>query len=180
MRYRLDCLPLGVAGLLVTLLPSTALPHPLLGSRATPAGCRPCLCRRRHARGRHTPRRPDPGRSPSPGACRRAGDPGRPCRAEGDAAHGERQGAAERPDTVVVVDDACRPVTGATVTIRTRSLEMDHGVRTTTAEEVASGRYLAERVPMGMAGDWEAVVTVERPGADAAVVVFVLTLESPR
>ena len=179
MRYRLDSLPLGVAGLLVALLPSTALPHPLLGSRATPPAAGPvCAVAGTPAVG--TPLA-GPGRAgalpPAPGAA-----PGTPVARAGLRVTLLMESDKARPNdlTVVVVDDACRPVTGATVTIRTRSLEMDHGVRTTTAEEVGSGRYLAERVPMGMAGDWEAVVTVERPGADAAVLVFLVTLEGPR
>ncbi len=179
MRYRLDCLPLGVAGLLVTLLPSTALPHPLLGSRATPMAADPvCAVAGTPAVGTSLA---DPTRAgalpPAPTAA-----PGTPVAHAGLRVTLLTESDKARPNdlTVVVVDDACRPVTGATVTIRTRSLEMDHGVRTTTAEEVEPGRYLAERVPMGMAGDWEAEVTVERAGADAAVFVFVVTLEGPR
>ena len=179
MRFRLDCLPLGVAVLLFTLLPSTALPHPLLGSRATPTAADPvCAVAGTPAVG-----------TPLAGLTRTGALPPAPAAAPGTpvAPAGLRvtlltESEKARPNdlTVVVVDDACQPVTGATVTIRTRSLEMDHGVRTTMAAEVAPGRYLAERVPMGMAGKWEAEVTIGRARADAAVVLFVLTLEGPR
>ena len=77
-------------------------------------------------------------------------------------------------------DAADEPVAGATVAVRTQSLEMDHGVRTTEATAVGPGRYVAVGIPMGMAGDWEVEVGVARGGAPPAVFVFVLTLDGPR
>jgi hypothetical protein len=87
--------------------------------------------------------------------------------------------AGPRELTVVVADQAGQPVTGATVGIRTRSMEMDHGVSVDETVEVAPGRYVAERVSLGMGGDWLAEVTIERPEAAPAVLYFVLTLEGP-
>ena len=81
--------------------------------------------------------------------------------------------------TVIVLDEACAPVTDATVTIRTRSLAMDHGVRTSEALPAGPGRYVADQVPMGMAGDWQAEVSVARLGRAAVVFVFIVTLQGP-
>ncbi len=82
--------------------------------------------------------------------------------------------------TVVILNEWCDPVTDATVTVRTRSLEMDHGVRTTLAEPSGEGRYMAADVPMGMAGAWEAEVTVSRSEQKEIVVAFVMTLKGTR
>ena len=69
---------------------------------------------------------------------------------------------------------------GASVTVETRSLEMDHGVRTTAAAAAGPGRYVAAGVPMGMAGDWRVEVGVARGEEPPEVFVFVLTLDGPR
>jgi hypothetical protein len=82
--------------------------------------------------------------------------------------------------SIIVVDEAGEPVTDATVTVNTRSLVMDHGVSTAVA--VAGdepGRYEVERVAMGMGGDWEAEVIVERPGEEPVSFLFVITMEGP-
>jgi len=81
--------------------------------------------------------------------------------------------------TVTVLDAACAPVVDAAVTVRTQSLVMDHGVETSEARPVAPGRYVAERVAMGMEGAWRAEVTVARPNEDPVVVVFQVRLEGP-
>jgi hypothetical protein len=88
--------------------------------------------------------------------------------------------AGPRDLTVVLLDADGQPVIDATVTVRTRSLEMDHGVSTDETVQTEPGRYLAEGVSLGMGGDWLAEVTVERPGAEPVVLSFVLTLEGPR
>ncbi len=81
--------------------------------------------------------------------------------------------------TVVVLDEECAPVTGAAVAIRTQSLAMDHGVRTSKARPVEPGRYVADRIPMGMAGDWQVTVSIARPGEGEVIFVFVVTLQGP-
>ncbi|MFP5371530.1 MAG: copper chaperone PCu(A)C [Actinomycetes bacterium] len=88
--------------------------------------------------------------------------------------------AGPRDLTVIVTGEDGEPVTDATVTISTNSLEMDHGVSTSETEMVEPGRYLADRVSMGMGGDWNAKVSIARPGAEAVVVEFVVTLDGPR
>jgi len=87
--------------------------------------------------------------------------------------------AGPRDLTVIVADASGAPVTDATVTVRVRSLEMDHGVSTRETAVTEPGHYLAERVPLGMGGDWAAEVTVERPGTESVVVAFVVTLDGP-
>ena len=88
--------------------------------------------------------------------------------------------AGPRALTVIVTDAAGEPVTDATVSISTSSLEMDHGVSTNETEMIEPGRYLADHVSMGMGGDWKAEVSIERPDAEAVVVEFVVTLDGPQ
>jgi hypothetical protein len=78
-----------------------------------------------------------------------------------------------------VVDVEQRPVRGASVMVRTRSLEMDHGVSVYEAVETRPGHYQAERTSLGMGGDWFVEVTIERSGHAPVVLAFVLTLEGP-
>jgi hypothetical protein len=87
--------------------------------------------------------------------------------------------AGPRELTVTIVDAAGAPVAGARVTIRTRSLEMDHGVSVDETIETEPGRYFAERVSLGMGGDWLAEITVTRLDAEPVVLYVVLTLEGP-
>ncbi len=91
-----------------------------------------------------------------------------------------RERAGPNELAVLVRDAACAPVAGARVTVETRSLEMDHGVRATEAVAEGPGRYVAADVPMGMAGAWRVEVTVARPGAAPVSFVFVVALEGPR
>ncbi len=79
--------------------------------------------------------------------------------------------------TVEVEDAAGRPVTGATVRIETQHLEMNHGVSTDEAAAEVPGRFVAERVGMGMGGTWQADVTIERPDEPPVTVTFLLVLE---
>jgi hypothetical protein len=87
--------------------------------------------------------------------------------------------AGPRQLTVVIVDADGQPMVDATVTIRTRSLEMEHGVAITETVQTEPGHYFAEHVSLGMGGDWLAEVTIERPGAEPVILYFVLTLEGP-
>ena len=88
--------------------------------------------------------------------------------------------AGPRALTVIVTHAAGEPVTDATVSIGTSSLEMDHGVSTSETEMIEPGRYLADHVSMGMGGDWKAEVSIERPDTEAVVVEFVVTLDGPQ
>lgn len=91
----------------------------------------------------------------------------------------DRLSAGPRELTVAIVDGAGQPVTDATVTIRTRSLEMDHGVSVDETVQTEPGRYFAERVSLGMGGEWLAEIKIERPSSDPIVVYVVLTLDGP-
>ena len=51
---------------------------------------------------------------------------------------------------------------------------MEMGTTTVAATEVEPGRYVASNVPLGMAGDWQVLVTVERNGADPVSFVFMI------
>ncbi len=81
--------------------------------------------------------------------------------------------------TVEVMDADGRPVTDAVVTVETQHLEMNHGESVNDTVPVAPGRYLAERVSMGMGGTWQAEVLIDRPGKDQVVVPFLVLLEGP-
>jgi hypothetical protein len=87
--------------------------------------------------------------------------------------------AAPNTLTVLIADEGGDPVAGATVTIENHHLDMDHGTSTRRAEAVAPGRYVAERVPMGMGGRWEVKVIVARPEQPSLAIVFLVRLEGP-
>jgi hypothetical protein len=81
--------------------------------------------------------------------------------------------------TASLVDDNGRPVTGATVVILTRHLEMDHGTSVNETVEADPGMYTVERVPMGMGGMWQADVLITRPGFETVTATFLIDLEGP-
>jgi len=81
--------------------------------------------------------------------------------------------------TVEVTKKDGAPVSGAIVVITTRSLEMNMGEFPHQAHETDPGRYVADRVGMGMGGDWEIEVDVTVPGHPTAVAYFLATLEGP-
>ena len=43
----------------------------------------------------------------------------------------------------------------------------------------APGTWVAERVPLGMGGSWEAQVVITQPGAEPVAVTFAIELEGP-
>lgn len=78
--------------------------------------------------------------------------------------------------TVEVLDADGTLVEDADVVILTRHIEMDHGTSTTEAVPSGPGTWLAENVPLGMGGKWEAQVVITRPGAEPVAVTFALNL----
>lgn len=78
--------------------------------------------------------------------------------------------------TVEVLDADGAPVEDADVVILTRHIEMDHGTSTTEAVPSGPGTWLAENVPLGMGGKWEAQVVITRPGAEPVAVTFAIKL----
>ena len=87
--------------------------------------------------------------------------------------------AAPNTLTVLIADERGEPVADATVTVENRHLGMDHGTSSRPAEAAAPGRYVAEKVPMGMGGRWEVTVIVARPAQPPLAFVFIVTLEGP-
>ncbi|MGH2559986.1 MAG: FixH family protein [Thermomicrobiales bacterium] len=83
-------------------------------------------------------------------------------------------------DLILEVRDATgKPVEDAIVEVRTRHIDMDHGVSTDEAVHQGEGRYLAERVSMGMGGNWEAEIVVTREGQPDVVMTFLVKLGGP-
>jgi len=91
----------------------------------------------------------------------------------------DKMAAGPRTLVVEVVDPSGALVTDAEVMIHTRSLVMNHGISTNPAVPTEPGRYEVERVPMGMAGAWQAEVVVTRPGYEPVTAAFVVDLEGP-
>jgi hypothetical protein len=81
--------------------------------------------------------------------------------------------------TVDIQEQAGKPVTGASVTVTARSLEMDMGANPHDASETNPGRYVAENVAMGMGGDWLVEVAIEVPGQPIVTIYFRVPLSGP-
>jgi YtkA-like len=81
--------------------------------------------------------------------------------------------------TVDLSDQSGAPVSGAQVTVSARSLDMDMGEFPYEAAETTPGHYVADRVAMGMGGDWKVEVDVAIPGQQTIVAYFVVPLEGP-
>lgn len=88
--------------------------------------------------------------------------------------------AGPRVLTVTIKDETGQPVTGATVTLRARSLEMDHGISSYTATMTKPGVYVARDVSLGMSGKWQTKVIIGRPGFGRAIFTFVFSLNGPK
>lgn len=78
--------------------------------------------------------------------------------------------------TVGVTQPDGTPVGGAHMIITARSLDMDMGEFPHEAKETVPGRYVAERVGMGMGGDWQVEVTIDIPGRPPSVATFLVRL----
>jgi YtkA-like len=81
--------------------------------------------------------------------------------------------------TVDVQNGIGNPLTGAKVTVTARSLEMDMGAFPHETVETEPGRYVAERVGMGMGGAWRVEVDVQAPDGSSVIVLFRVELEGP-
>lgn len=88
--------------------------------------------------------------------------------------------AGPRVLTLTVKDASGKPVTGATVTVQTQSLEMNHGISSYPAKMTKPGVYVVSDVSLGMSGKWRATVMISRPGAGRAEAVFVFSLNGPK
>lgn len=85
--------------------------------------------------------------------------------------------AGPRTISIEIVSPSSAPIIDADVVLNTRSLVMDHGISTNQAKLTEPGLYVVEKVPMGMAGEWQAEVVIARPGQQPIVVIFVVDLE---
>jgi YtkA-like len=82
--------------------------------------------------------------------------------------------------TVELSDESGAPITGAQVTVSAHSLEMDMGEFPYEAAETEPGHYVADRVAMGMGGDWKVEVDIAIPGQQKIVAYFLVPLEGPK
>jgi hypothetical protein len=79
--------------------------------------------------------------------------------------------------TVEVTDERGAPVSDATVVVKARHLDMDMGEFPHDALPTAPGVYVAERVGMGMGGNWRVEVDVTRAGNEPIAAYFLVTME---
>jgi hypothetical protein len=82
--------------------------------------------------------------------------------------------------TVELSDESGAPITGAQVTVSAHSLDMDMGEFPYEAAETEPGHYVADRVAMGMGGDWKVEVDIAIPGQQKIVAYFLVPLEGPK
>jgi len=88
--------------------------------------------------------------------------------------------AGPRVLTVTVKDASGQPVTGAEVTMRTQSLEMDHGISSYTAKMTKAGVYVASDVSLGMSGKWQVEVVIGRANIGRTIFTFDISLKGPK
>jgi hypothetical protein len=80
--------------------------------------------------------------------------------------------AAPQNIVVEVRDQAGKPVDDAKVTLINRHLEMDHGDFVRELVHDHDGRYLGEKVGMGMGGQWQTEIQVARAGQETVTFIF--------
>lgn len=88
--------------------------------------------------------------------------------------------AGPRVLTLTIKDDHGKPVTGATITLQTHSLEMNHGISSYTAAMTKPGVYVVRDVSLGMGGRWQADVLIGLPGSGRITVTFIFSLNGPK
>jgi hypothetical protein len=80
-------------------------------------------------------------------------------------------------DIVVELRDAAgQPVDDATVTLINRHLEMNMGDSVRKLVHDRDGRYLGDRVGMGMGGRWQTEIRVSRPSHPTVTFIFAVSL----
>lgn len=88
--------------------------------------------------------------------------------------------AGPRVLRLTIKDDHGKPVKGATVTLQTHSLEMNHGISSYTATMTKPGVYVAKDVSLGMGGKWQTDVLIGLPGDSRTSVTFIFSLNGPK
>jgi hypothetical protein len=92
----------------------------------------------------------------------------------------DRLEAGPRVLTLTIKNEHGKPVTGATVTLLTHSLEMNHGISSYNAKMTKRGVYVASDVSLGMGGKWQTDVLIGLPGHGRAIATFVFSLNGPK
>lgn len=87
----------------------------------------------------------------------------------------DKREVGSRVLTFMVKDASGEPVSDATVTVRTQSLEMGQ-ISSYTAKMTKPGVYVASAVSMGTSGKWQVDVLIGRPNIGRAEAVFVFSL----
>jgi len=90
----------------------------------------------------------------------------------------DQTSAGPRVLTATLADESGSPITDATVQLSAQSLDMDMGIAQATATMSNPGQYSAT-VNMGMGGNWQVDVSVTRPGQQAIVVRYTVSLTGP-
>ena len=85
--------------------------------------------------------------------------------------------AAPQNIVVRILDANGSSVDDATVMLINRHLEMDHGDFVRKLVHDSDGRYLGEKVGMGMGGRWQTEIQVSRPGQPTTTFIFAVLLK---
>lgn len=81
--------------------------------------------------------------------------------------------------TITVKNARGEPVVDAKVSLLSQHLEMNHGVSVDEAFHTGDGIYQANDVSLGMGGDWQVEIQVERPNQPIVAAVFTIKLQGP-
>lgn len=81
--------------------------------------------------------------------------------------------------TISIKNARGEPVVDATVTLLSQHLEMNHGISIDEAFHTGDGVYQVNDVSMGMGGDWQVEIQVERPDQPIVAAVFTIVLQGP-
>jgi len=83
-------------------------------------------------------------------------------------------------DLLITVKNARgEPIVDGKVSILSQHLGMNHGISVDEAFHTGDGVYQANDVSMGMSGEWQVEIQVERPNQPVGAAVFTITLEGP-
>lgn len=81
--------------------------------------------------------------------------------------------------TITLTNARGEPVVDATVSVLSQHLEMNHGVSVNEAFHTGDGVYQVNDVSMGMGGDWQVEIQVERADQPIVAGVFTIALTGP-
>jgi hypothetical protein len=81
--------------------------------------------------------------------------------------------------TIAVTNARGEPVVDAEVVVLSQHLGMSHGVSVDEAFHTGEGVYQVNDVSMGMGGDWQVEIQVERADQPVVAAVFTIALQGP-